>query len=79
MSPFTTVQGKGPGLLDDADMKYLNVKYALLSSPYAIEFLATRLLPKVSKTQPILHQIMIQEIPYHVSAPTSVSKNMCII
>ena len=48
----------------------MHVKYALLSSPHTIEFLETRLLLNVFRTQKILHQLTIQETLYHVSVST---------
>lgn len=48
----------------------MHVKYALLSSPHAIEFLETRLLLNVFRTQKILHQLTIQETLYRVSVST---------
>lgn len=51
----------------------MHVKYAVLSSPHTIEFLETRLLLNVFRTQKILHQLIIQEILYRVSVSTYIS------
>ena len=51
----------------------MHVKYALLSSPHTVEFLETRLLLNVFRTQKILRQLIIQEILYHVYVSTYIS------